>query len=477
MQILEKKKLYQALLRRDSKYDGRFYFGVVTTGIYCRPICPARPKFENVRFYRSKAEAEVHGFRPCLRCRPDLSPLSPQWRGTEAVVGRALDYIRSSAFDLNEVATKVGMSDRHLRRIFEEHLGTSPMEVSMSYRLHLARQLLSQTQMKIIDVALASGFQSVRRFNDAFAKKYKRSPSAFRKQNKDQIVSNLLTLEIPLEPTFDFHSLLKSFRSHQVFGVDYSDHESYERHLVQAGQRAYFKVRWSPKRSVLLIETVVQDVALVRTVLDKVRRAFDLSHNPHDIVFPKKVPVKLKRAIIAARVQGGFDQFECAVCVILGQLVSTEQGRMNIRKLVETYGKKLSAPPSENLTYDFPRPEDLQHAPLEKLGLTRVRAEAIRQLSILFADKKIDLDYPRDFQIARNQLLEVKGIGAWTAEMIALRCLRDPDAMPASDLIIQRALKKLNLDHQEFSPWRSYLCVAIWNLYAGELSKKKRGKI
>lgn len=472
---LDKKRLYQALLRRDSKYDGRFYFGVVTTGIYCRPICPARPKFKNIQFYRSKAEAEVHGFRPCLRCRPDLSPLSPQWRGSEAVIGRALEYIRTSPCDLSEVAGRVGMSDRHLRRIFEEHLGTSPMEVAISYRLHLARQLLSQTRSKMIDVAMTSGFQSLRRFNDAFAKRYECSPSQFRKQNLNSVATEQMALEIPMDAAFDFFALLKSFRSHQVYGVDCAGHDCYERHFMKNGRRGYFKVRWNSKKHSLRVETIVEDLELVRTVFEKVRRAFDLDHNPKYMDHPKKIPSRLKKALSSARVQGSFDPFECVVCVILGQLVSVEQGRLNVQKLVETFGRKIDQPFSENLQFDFPQPIDLLHAPIEKLGITRVRAEAIRQVAALFVEEKLDLEYPQDFQLLRKQLLAIKGVGEWTAEMIALRCLRDPDAMPASDLIIRRALEKLQLDHHDFSPWRSYLCVAIWNLYADELSKKKRG--
>lgn len=477
MQILEQKKLYQALVRRDSKYDGRFYFGVTTTGIYCRPICSARPKFENVRFYRSQAEAESKGFRPCLRCRPDLSPLSPQWKGTEAVMGRALDYIRSSDLDISQIADKMGMSDRHLRRLFEEHMGTSPMEVSLSYRLHLARQILSQTQMKIIDVAMASGFQTLRRFNDAFVKKYQRSPSVFRKNSKESSSAepSSLKFEIPVPTEFDFANLLKNFRNHQVFAVDHTSEQSYERHLRSGSERAYFKISLDAKRSVLLIDAEVTHLSMIRFSLERIRHALDLSHNPSFFEFPKRTPKLLRQAMEQARVQGSFDHFESVVCIILGQLVSTEQGRVNVRKLVEAYGEPLLQPWSRRLTHDFPTPAKLAQADVEKLGFTKVRAEAIRQVARMFQSKKLDLEYPLDFQLIRQQLLEIKGIGPWTVEMIALRCLRDPDAIPESDLIIRRALEKLKLRHQDFSPWRSYLCVALWNLFALELSKKKRG--
>ena len=483
MEQIDTDTLYKALSSRDPRYDGRFYVGVTTTGIYCRPVCPARPKKENVRFFRSKAEAEKAGFRPCLRCRPDLSPASVQWQGTAAGITRAFGMINRGDADgnsLSGLAGRLGMTDRHLRRLFQQHLGASPMEVAISRRLHLARQLLSQTRLSITDIALASGFNSLRRFNDAFATTYRRSPSEFRNcAGAPQAEADTITLRIPYLEHYDWENLMQYFARHEVYGVDAIDGDCYIRHLKTAGGESYLRVAHLAGSRSLQLSLTMCDFLEVRRLIDTVRGVFDIDHNPLSREIPPACPVAVQ-AILAGeagiRVPGAFDPFETAVSVILGQLVSTAQGRLNLRKLVERYGERSTASHHPRLSRFFPTPEVLAREDLTALGFTRVRANAIRELAIACLEGRLDLSRSCDLARTRKALLEIKGIGPWTVELIALRCLGDTDAFPASDLVINRALEKFRFLPEQFSPWRSYLALALWKSQAATLSRRPAGE-
>lgn len=473
------------MISRDPRYDGRFYVGVNTTGIYCRPICPAKPKLKNIAFYKSKAEAENAGFRPCLRCRPDLSPLSPQWKGTAAIMNRALALVEKGNLegeDLAKVAEHLGMTDRHLRRLFQEHVGASPMAVAISRRLHLARQLLAQTSLSIIDVAFASGFSSSRRFNDAFMKTYKTSPRDYRKAGRVESRSkfsaensDLLSIELPYTPPFDWEALLHFFRSHELSGVEVFENDSYARHFKTEHGLNYLRVSHIKEKSRLQVDFKIASLMDLRGAIEKIRHQFDLAHNPHHIDFPtqliKKHPelVKETRGI---RVPGGFDPFEIAVSIILGQLVSVEQAKANVKKLIFRYGEKVPTSFHPSLTHLFPTPDVLKNADFAGLGFTQARGAAIRELARQVETGEILLGRTGDLETVRQKLLAIKGIGPWTVEMMALRCLYDADAFPAKDLIIERALKKFKLDSAASAPWRAYLTLSIWKTQAHLLTKK-----
>ena len=458
-------QFYRAILDRDVRYDGRFFFGVVTTGIYCRPICPAKPKKQNIRYYRSQTEAERAGFRPCLRCRPDLSPLSPLWRGTEAAVGRALNYIRQNPTSVQKLAERVGMTDRHLRRLFAKHLGAKPMEIALSNRLYLARQLLTESDMKIIDVAFASGFRSLRRFNDSFAQTYKLTPTQYRRKHGLPSPGSGVTLKVPYVGGFRFAELLEVLKNHEVYGIDRVNGECYERLIVTDSQVSVVRVQDLPEDKALKVEVLGNRLPDLQTILGGVRRLFDLGHNPDAIVFEKRIPKTIAERLRHTRVVGSFDPFETAIATILSQLVSTEQAKLKLKKLIELFGQQISNSPEPSLSWVFPRPEVLASSEIEQVGITRARAGAVRELSRLIALNKIDLLGLADFTELRNQLLEVKWIGPWTAEIIALRCFRDPDAFPKNDLIIARLLKQHGIDADKFAPWRAYMTCALWNLY------------
>ena len=475
MDANERKKLLAAIQARDPRYDGRIYFAVTTTGIYCRPICPAKPRPENVRFFRSQSEAESHGFRPCLRCRPDLSPLSPQWRGTAAVVGRALEHIKTSPTDVVSLADRVGLSDRQLRRLFQEHVGASPIQIALSLRLHLARQLLSQSRLKIIDIAFASGFESIRRFNDAFKLTYKKSPRDYRQSQSSRLIDPQegLALEIPVGLPFDFKEMLSFFERHLIIGVEWVTPTSYERHFQRNGKVGYLKVQYDDENNKIKIHCSVDDSSQLRFVLERVRCLFDLSHNPYEMNLPKWVRAELKNTILNTRIPGAFDPFETAICVILGQLVSVSQAKRVVEKLVTQLGARVANPSHPKIQSLFPTPETLANSHLESLGIPRTKAGAIRELAKKVISKEIDLQGFEDFGTLREKLLSIRGIGPWTAELIALRCLRDPDSWPVTDLIISRAIEFENLNAEDFSGWRAYLTVALWKLHAETLSRQK----
>jgi AraC family transcriptional regulator, regulatory protein of adaptative response / DNA-3-methyladenine glycosylase II len=469
MEQIDRDTLYKALSSRDARYDGRFYVGVTTTGIYCRPICPARPKKEHVLFFRSKAEAEKAGYRPCLRCRPDLSPTSTQWAGTAAVVGRAFGMINRGDADgssMSGLAGRLGMTDRHLRRLFQEQLGASPLEVAISRRLHLARQLLSQTRLSITDIALASGFNSLRRFNDSFATTYRRNPSEFRKAAEGAPpAADSITLRIPYIDCYDWETLMRYFARHEVYGVDTVDNGCYLRHLQTAGGASLVRVSHLPESRSLQVSLTLCDFSELRQLVDTVRCVFDIDHNPRQIELPQDCPEALREVLEAGagiRVPGAFDPFETAVSVILGQLVSTDQGRLNLKKLVDRYGQRSSQSLHPKLSHFFPAPALLAAEDLTALGFTKVRANAIRELATACLEGRLDLSRTCDLARTRAALLGIKGIGPWTVEMIALRCLGDTDAFPASDLVINRALDKYRFLPGQFSPWKSYLALALW---------------
>lgn len=455
--------LYKAMLARDKRFDGRFYIGVRTTGIYCRPVCPARPHARNVDFYRSSAEAESKGFRPCLRCRPDLSPSSPLFQGTAAVVGRALRLLsEDEAESLEALAARLGLTSRHLRRLFDEHVGASPVEVAGSKRLHHARLLLSQTSLPITEVAFASGFRSLRRFNAAFAEKYRKAPREFRKEGLAPSAG--LTLELPVLAPFDWRYLHSFLRAHATEGLERFGEHTYERIL---GHHSRLLATFHDDKITLALDGV--DPAALRPLLARVRRLFDIDHNP----------AALAQDLAGIRVPGAFDGFETAVFIILGQMVSVAAARGKVAKLMELHGEPVqSAWPGLNRL--FPSPARLAAADPEALGralgITRVRTGALRALALAVHEKRIDLSPTAPLEETRAKLAALPGVGPWTVEMIAMRCLGDPDAFPARDLIVLRAVEKLSLNHAEHAPWRAYLALWIWKNYAAELSGAKHTK-
>ncbi len=474
MSKLTEEDMKEIIARRDKRFDGRFYFGVKTTGIYCRPVCPARPKPENILIFKSSSEAEKQGFRPCLRCRPDLAPAHKLLDGTMNTVSRALRIIHTTSGDQLNVASlaeSMGMTDRHLRRLFDEHLGASPIEIMITQRLHFAKQALQETRLPISEIALASGFKSIRRFNEAFKERFHDSPSELRESNdaknrvaiKDQ---NAITLRIPIHAPYDWQSVLAYLARHAAYGIELIEGSTYRRFVPINGTFGSFVVSHEPKQNFLLVQFYDIPLSGIRAILARIKILFDTDHNPVTLVSSKH----LKPA--GVRVPASFDPFEVAVSIILSQLVSTQNARTQLRKLIEMFGTQIGFFESQ-VVFEFPSPAKLITASIEKIGLTKTKSGAIRELAAMLATETFDFQNHTDFDTATKMLLGIKGIGPWTAAMIAMRCLGNPDAFPKTDLIIERALTSGLVEESDWSSSRAYLVHCLWRDYGDQLSKAK----
>lgn len=472
---------YTAMLTRDSRFDGTFFIGVKTTGIYCRPICPAKPRRENVEFFPNALAAEKAGYRPCLRCRPECAPLSPAWSGTSAVVQRALKLIAAdsgTALDENGFAEQFGVTARHLRRLFVDEVGQTPKQIILNNRLNFARKLVVETALPMTAVSDAAGFSSLRRFNDAFKKRFHRPPSVLRKGREEKTADNTIRLSLSYRPPMDWHSALSYYRNHPVFGLETTTDTRYERVFELDGTIGALRVSCDEPRSQLHLDVTLENPAHLFAVARKVRRMFDLDSDPlliADSFQTHSLLDLLWTKYPGLRVARGWDPFETAVCTILGQLVSIHQAGNLIRQLVQSYGRKISHPADGSEVFLFPTPATLAAAPLTEVKTTEARRRSIRELSRLVSEGKLDLHTPQDAETMHRSLLAIPGIGPWSAEYIRLRALGETDAFPATDLILRRALEMhQDLRMEKLRPWRSYGAVYLWKHYAASLSKQKK---
>lgn len=442
------------IARRDARYDGRFFFGVKTTKIYCRVSCPARPKLENIVLYRSASEAERAGLRPCLRCRPDAAPGSRILDGTSNTVARALRLIEKSTDEnlgVEKLSQHLGVSDRHLRRLFDVHLGASPMEIMMTQRLHLAKRLITETNGPMSQIAFAVGFQSIRRFNDAFKNLFERAPSEFRKTGRK--VPSAIELAILIRPPYDWESVIAYLKRHEAFGIEKVGEKCYQRFLEIDGRVASLTVQPGKRASELKVSLQGVPLTEIRGVLAKLKSVFDTEHNPMHLP-PSKAPRSN-----GVRVPGGFDTFEMAVSIVLSQLVSTKQAKNNLKSLIMKFGRPLDA---SREIYVFPQPATLKNAPLESIGITKAKAGALRELARLIDEGLLELSTTVDLKKTREALLAIRGVGPWTTEMIAMRCLGDPDAFPKGDLIVHRVLLENSAIEDKWATSRAYLTHCLW---------------
>lgn len=472
---------YEAMLARDKRFDGKFFVGVKTTGIYCRPICPAKPKRENVEFFQDSAAAEMAGYRPCLRCRPECAPLSPAWNGKSAVVCRALDMIadgRLLELKEDEFAGLLGVSARHLRRLFEEELGKTPKQVSDLGRLDFARKLLTETNLPVTEIALASGFSSIRRFNDSMLTRFHRSPSALRKKLGTRKPEAGIQLRLPYRPPLDWESLIGFFHSHQMTGIESTSNGVYERVFEFDNSVGGLRLENDALKSELKLRIVTQDYRHLFRVVQNIRRMFDLDSDPILIANSfsgSNLLSGLSQKHPGLRVPRGWHPFETTICTVLGQLVSTEQAQRLVKQLIKHYGTPVINPLTGDDAFLFPSPQLLAQASLQEIGTTGARKNTIQELSRLILNDKITLQSTQDPKSFREALLQVPGIGPWTAEYLSLRALGDPDAFPHTDLILRRVLNHHpELDLELVKPWRAYAAIHLWKEFATSLSKKGR---
>jgi AraC family transcriptional regulator of adaptative response / DNA-3-methyladenine glycosylase II len=469
---------HRALSARDARFDGRLFVGVTTTGIYCRPICPARtPKRENCRFFPSAAAAQTAGFRPCLRCRPEISPDAAAWRGTSNSVSRALALIAAGVLDGGDVAAladRLGMGERQLRRLFDKHLGVPPVAVAQTRRVLFAKQLIQETRLSMGEIAEASGFGSIRRFNDAFRKLYGRTPRELRVSKSAGAESSLVTLRLGYRPPYDWDSILTFFAARAIAGVELIEHGRYRRTIGIGGAVGNFEI--APGKNCLVATIRLPQVRGLLSVVARLRRMFDLdadvlaigSHLAKDSGL---APLIARRP--GLRTPGAWDSFEHAVRAIFGQQITVAGARTLAGKLVRLCGTEVSPEESGHpaLTHVFPAAADIAQADFTGFGMPRARAAALQSLARAALDdpKLFDTDRTPEGVLAR--LLALPGFGEWTVQYWALRALRDSDAFPAADVGLLRALtvngkrltpKSLTERAEAWRPWRAYAAQHLW---------------
>jgi len=453
-----------ARLARDVRFDGKFFIGVHSTGIYCRPICPApSPKEQNVEYYPSAAAAAEAGLRPCLRCRPECSPGTPAWLGSSVTVSRALRLIAEGALEddgVDTLAERLGIGSRHMRRLFLEHLGATPVAVAQTRRLLAAKKLIDETTLPLTEIAIASGFGSIRRFNAAFLETWGRCPRDMRRTRGKVPTGGPCTLELRYRPPFDWAALLGFLAGRAIRGVEHIEDGVYRRTIVTNHGPGWIEVHPSDKTA-LKLAVHAPDSADLLTIAPRVRRLFDLDADPQAIAShlrPDPLLAPLLKARPGLRVPGAWDGFELGVRTILGQQVSVTGASTLAARVVQRLGTPVAFD-VDGLTHTFPSPAAFADADLA-VGLPTARAEAIRRFAQAVASGDVKFDAAVDSEALQEKLCGLPGIGPWTAQYIAMRALSDPDAFPASDLILRRACGKR--ETEAWRPWRAYAAMHIW---------------
>jgi AraC family transcriptional regulator of adaptative response / DNA-3-methyladenine glycosylase II len=476
---------YRALQSRDSRFDGLLFVGVTSTGIYCRPVCPARtPKLENCRFFGSAAAAQEAGFRPCLRCRPETAPDLASWRGTSNTVSRALALITDGALDRDDasveaLAERLGIGERHLRRLFVQHLGASPIAVAQTRRVLFAKQLIHETKMSMTEIALAAGFGSIRRFNEIFRALFHRPPSALRRKLSANSVSPEagVTLRLRYRPPYDWDSMLGYLRARAIPGVEVVESRSYLRTIGIDGFTGSVQVTHLPERQSLCVTIRFPRVQSLPAIISRVRRLFDLGADietieAHLSLDPLLAPFVAQHP--GLRAPGGWDGFELAVRAILGQQVSVAAARRLAGQLVASHGERVSSDfvSEPRLTHVFPEAPRLALAKCIEVGMPEARRCALKELAgAAVADPNLFRSLGT-IEEAIARLRKIRGVGEWTAQYIALRALRETDAFPAADIGLLRGAEvvdgarstvpNLLVRSESWRPWRAYAAQHLW---------------
>jgi AraC family transcriptional regulator of adaptative response / DNA-3-methyladenine glycosylase II len=459
---------------RDSRFDGRFFVGVMTTGVYCRPICPApHPKGDNVRYFASAAAAASAGLRPCLRCRPEASPGTPAWLGTSALVSRGLRLIEESALDgdgLDSLAARLGVTARHLRRLFLRHLGATPVEIAATRRLHFAKKLIDETDLPFSQVAFSSGFGSIRRFNGEIARTYGRTPTELRRLSRPlQAHSGSLGYRFRLayRPPYDWHAVLEFLRARVIPGVEEVDGTAYRRTISLDGLAGRIEVRHAASASALELAVRFPNPQALLHIVSRVRHVFDLGADPAVIRAQLVHDPLLERPLArhpGIRTPGSWDGFELAVRAIVGQGTSLATASAAAGRLASLFGPALG--PGEGLRL-FPSPAKLAHSDIERAGITRARAGAIRELARHVASGRIAFGSSTDAETAVSCLQTVPGVGSSTAQYVAMRAYGEPDALPSGDPVLRRVAgvgtaRALERRAEAWRPWRAYAVMLLW---------------
>ena len=479
--MLQNEIYERARLARDSRFDGQFYVGVKTTGIYCRPICPANaPKSKNVTFYPSAAAASDAGFRPCLRCRPECAPGTPAWSGTSTTVRRGLRLISNGALDDGDVeilAERLGVTSRHLRRLFSKHLGASPLAVAHTQRLHFAKRLIDETTLPMSHISSAAGYGSVRRFNDTFRRTYGRSPRELRKTGEESERTATLKVRLAYRKPFNWPAMLSFFAGRATPGVEVVAGDTYRRTVCLQGNHGIVEI--GPDASDGYLSLTLHSVntnALFETV-QTAREVFDLDAPVAEIaaVLARDESLrKIQRKFKGVRVPGAWDGFELTIRAILGQQISVKAATTLAGRIAARYGEKLQLTgdcDEAELNRIFPPAERLVRARFNNLGVLQSRVDTIRRVAAAVVSGDLHFDVAQDPEEFCMTLKSIRGIGDWTAQYVAMRTLKNPDAFPGSDLGLIKAIeqpnrvtpKELLTRAENWRPWRAYAAMLLWS--------------
>ena len=491
---LDADQCYRAVTSHDARFDGRFFVGVGTTGIYCRPVCTAKtPLRKNCRFFPSAAAAEVQGYRPCLRCRPELAPgyaaVDANRRLAQSAAGLIEDGRLQDA-SLADLAGSLEVTDRHLRRVFQQEFGVSPVEYAQTQRLLLAKRLLTDTGLSVLDVAMASGFASLRRFNDLFRARYRMTPGELRRSLPARASSDVLAFDLAYRPPYDWEAMLAFLAKRAIVGVEAVDGKRYRRTIRIARAKLDPRLRgddrnggggrndgsdfvagWievvpSPKRTALRLLASASLASATPIVLARVKSLFDLACRPDDIA---QALGPLAKDHPGLRLPGAIDGFEIAVRAILGQQVTVKAAATLAARFVKAFGEPVETPHA-GLERTFPRPATiaaLDHSSIAELGIIANRARAIVALAGEIARGRLSLEPSSGVEATVGALERLPGVGPWTAQYIAMRALAWPDAFPHPDVAVLKAMRETNgrraLERANaWRPWRAYAVIHLW---------------
>ncbi|MDL2298334.1 helix-turn-helix domain-containing protein [Synergistaceae bacterium OttesenSCG-928-D05] len=477
--------LYAAFKAKDTRFDGRFFVGISTTGIYCRPVCRARQPLEkNCTFFTTAAEAEQAGYRPCLLCRPELAPGTSKTDANADLVyraGRMLEENCGNGLSLEALAKRLGCTDRHLRRVFTAEYNVSPVQYLQTCRLLLAKNLLTDTKLSVLDVAMAAGFGSLRRFNDVFKKHYGLSPTDLRKQvSEEKRYNGDVTVALGYRPPYRWEEMLNFLAARTIAGVDSVRAGAYWRtaHFVTAENKhvyGWLRVARHKKKDALVVTVSESLLPVLPRVLARVRHLFDLYSDP-DVIYQTLSAMNDIRpglCVPGLRLPGSFNAFEMAVRAVLGQQITVKAASTLAARLTAAFGIPVNTG-QDGLTHVFPSPAEILalEGPIEShlgpLGIIAARAKTIYELARAFAEGEIEFNLPASPEEEMKKLMAIRGIGSWTAQYIAMRAMEWPDAFLETDIGVRKALaphtpKELLKMAEAWRPWRSYATINLWN--------------
>jgi AraC family transcriptional regulator of adaptative response / DNA-3-methyladenine glycosylase II len=479
---LDRRACDRARRSRDARFDGRFYIGVTTTRIYCRPICPARaPNDDHIRYFPSAAAAEAAGLRPCLRCRPEASPGTPAWIGTSSIVSRGLRLIGDGALDdegVELLADRLGVTARHLRRLFLQHLGATPLQVALTRRVQSAKKLIDETTLPFADVAFAAGFGSLRRFNGEMRRTYGRTPTDLRRlaRQRPPAERDRYRFRLSFRPPYDWPAMLGFLAARATPGVEGVERGVYRRTIAINGARGSFAVAPAGPHA-LELQVSFPDPRALLSIVERVRRQFDLAADPQVIAAHLAVDPMLQRPLdrhAGIRVPGAWDGFELAVRAVLGQQVSVAGATTIAGRVAALFGSAFESDGS--LARLFPTAAQLADAPIERAGVIAARARTIRTLARRVLDGAIVFGAGAEPEATGSALRDVPGIGDWTASYIAMRAFGEPDAFPGGDLVLRRvagaaSTRDLERRAEGWRPWRAYAVMLLWQWAADERAR------